>query len=161
MLILRQFGFVAIMLAVSAAVPTARRGQEYVPLPVGLISAHTIYLINDSGDLKAYDNFYKELAKWGRFKVVTSRDEADIVAVLTTTSTYSLTLGTATGLTTGGVTTMSGTAMSVPSENLYLKIFERKTGDTLWSDSTEKWITRGHAPSKLIDNLKKRMPRSA
>ncbi len=159
MFLMRQMG-VFTLLAAATAAPTPRNGQDHAPLPDSLIAAHTIYLINDSGDLKAYDAFYKELAKWGRFKVVTSRQESDVVAVLTTTSTYALTTGTATATTAGGITTATGTAVSIPNEKLYLKIFERQTAETLWSDSTDKWVTSGHAPAKLIDNLKKRMPKS-
>jgi hypothetical protein len=57
--------------------------QDHAPLPERLIAARTIYLINDSGDLKAYDAFFRELTKWRRFKVVASRDTVDVVAVLT------------------------------------------------------------------------------
>ena len=134
--------------------------QEHAPLPENLVSARTIYLINDSGDLKAYDTFFKELNKWGRFKVVTSREAADVVAVLTSTATYALTIGTATAVSSGTVTTATGSAVSVPSTFLHLKIFDPRTAEPVWSDSVEKWITSGHAPSKLVDNLRKRMPKA-
>jgi hypothetical protein len=147
-------------LTAAIVVPTAAlSGQEHAPLPASLVSAGTIFLINDSGDLKAYDTFYKELTRWGRFKVVTSRDAADVVAVLTSTAAYVLTIGTATAVSSGTTTTATGSAVSVPSTYLHLKIFDARTSEQVWSDSTEKWITSGHAPSKLVDNLKKRMPK--
>jgi hypothetical protein len=133
--------------------------QDHAPLSDKLVSARTVYLINDSEDVKAYDTFFRELKKWGRFKVVTSRETADVVAVLTSTATYALTIGTATATTSGNVTTLNGSAISVPNTFLHLKIFDGRTGDPVWSDSTEKWISSGHAPSKLVGNLRKRIPK--
>lgn len=129
-------------------------GQDHAPLPANLVAARTIYLINDSGDRKAYDTFHREPTEWGRFKVVTSRDAADVVAVLTSSATYALTIGSATAVTSGTTTMATGSAVSIPSTYLHLKIFEARTSEQVWSDSTEKWITAGHAPSKLVDNLK-------
>jgi len=48
----------------------------------------------------------------------------------------------------------------VPSTFLHLKIFEARTAEPVWSDSTEKWIASGHAPSKLVENLRKRVPKA-
>lgn len=135
-------------------------GQEHAPLAERLVAAKSVYLVNDSGDIKAYDRFYRELTKWGRFKVVTSRDTADIVAVLTSSATYALTVSTATAVSSDNVTTAAGTAVSVPSTFLHLKVFDARTGEPLWSDSTEKWVTSGHAPSKLVKHLRTRMPKS-
>jgi hypothetical protein len=128
--------------------------EDHAPLPERLVTAKSAYLVNDSGDLKAYDNFYKELRKWNRFLVVPSRGDADVVMVLTSNSQYAISVVTATA--TGG--NVIGTAVSVPSTSLCLKIFDPATAETLWSDMTEKWITSGHAPSKLVSNLRKRLP---
>jgi hypothetical protein len=53
-------------LALAAIVPVlllipARKShaQEHAPLPDSLVSAETVYLVNDSGDLKAYDTFLR------------------------------------------------------------------------------------------------------
>lgn len=135
------------------------RAQEYAPLPEKLLAARNVYLINDSGDLKAYDAFFKELKKWARLTVVSSREAADVVAVLTSNAEYSVSVGTATSVDVGNVTTTTATAVSVPSSFLHLRIFDRASGEPLWSDSAEKWIASGHAPSKLVGNLKKRVPK--
>ncbi len=95
----------ALLLGLAGLFTPGLAAQEHAPLPESLTTARTIHLINDSGDLKAYDVFFKELSKWGRFGVVQSREAADLVAVLTSSATYSLTIGTATAATTAGVTT--------------------------------------------------------
>lgn len=87
---------------------------------------------------------------------MTSREGAEIVMVLTSNSQYAVSVVTGTPVTGGGVI---GTAVSVPSTSLCLKIFDSTTAEVLWSDMTEKWVTSGHAPSKLVSNLKKRMPK--
>jgi hypothetical protein len=72
------------LLSLSAAVAIGLApalAQERAPLPAKLLAAQTVYLSNES-DLKAFDRFYSELRKWGRFKVVPSKDEADLIAVL-------------------------------------------------------------------------------
>lgn len=119
-----------------------------------------MYLINDSGDLKAYDKFYNELRKWNQFAVLTSRDGADIVMALTSNSQYVLSVVSGSAVSSGGVTTGSATAVAVPSTSLHLRVFDGRTAEVLWTDMTEKWVTSGHAPSKLVSNLKKRFPRT-
>jgi len=134
--------------------------EDYAPLPQKLATARAVYLINDSGDLKAYDKFYKELKAWNRFEVVGSRERADVVMVLTSNSQYALSVTSGTVVTTGGASSGVATSVAVPSTFLHLKVFDSSTADLLWSDATEKWITSGHAPSKLVSNIRKRMPKA-
>jgi len=133
--------------------------EDYAPLPEKLTSAKSVYLINDSGDLKAYDKFYKELKTWNRFAIVGSRERADVVMVLTSSSHYALSVTSGTAVSGGGVSSGVATSVAVPSTFLHLKVFESSTADLLWSDATEKWVTSGHAPSKLVSNMRKRMPK--
>ncbi len=125
--------------------------QEHAPLPERVLSAETIYLSNDSGDLKAFDAFYSELRKWGRFKIVTSKDGADLVAVLTTTETSAAVVGTATSVGIGNAATSTGSAVSIPRTFLQLRLVDSTTSESVWSDSVEKWLASGHAPSKASD----------
>lgn len=153
-------GWTAVCVVAALLVADVSPAQDRAPVPEQLLVAKSVYLINDSGDLKAYDKFYSELKKWGRLQIVTSRDAADVVAVLTSSSTYALSASTATAATADNVTTATGTSVSVPSTFLHLKVFDRSSGEPLWSDSTEKWVTAGHAPTKLVSNLKSRMPKT-
>jgi hypothetical protein len=133
---------------------------EYAPLPERLVTAKAVYLVNDSGDLKAYDRFYSELKKWNQFTVVRARTDADIVMALTSNSQYALTIASGTATSGGGMTTGSATAVTVPSTSLHLRVFDANTAEVLWTDMTEKWVTSGHAPTKLVSNLKKRFPKA-
>jgi len=58
----------------------------HAPLSPELMGAKTIFIENDSGNAAATDKCYDELSKWGRFKIVGSRDQADVVFQITTHS---------------------------------------------------------------------------
>jgi len=142
-------GFALVVIPLTGALAA----QDHAPLPASLVAARSAYLVNSSGDLRAFDKFYQELRKWNRFTIVPSRESADIVMELSTVASTQVVTGAA--FTSGGVTSATGTA--VPIEKLRLRVLE---GDeVLWTDETDKWVTSGHAPSKLVSNLKKRMPR--
>lgn len=147
---------VPLALSITMASGPLSAAQDHAPLPERLVEARSVYPVNDSGDLKAFDKFYQELKKWNRFTVVTSRDDAEIIMALTSNPGYAVSVVTGTVVPGGSVV---GTAVSVPSEYLCLKVFNSATAELLWSDKTEKWVTSGHAPSKLVSNLKKRMPK--
>jgi hypothetical protein len=145
----------ALWLAIAASVAAIQKA----PLPERLATAVKVYLVNDSGDLKAFDKFFEELSNWGRFAIVTTREQADVVVVLTSSAQYAYSISTATATAVGGVAQGTGMSIPVTSSFLHLKIFDRQTADVLWSDQTEKWITSAaHAPSILVSRLKDRMP---
>ena len=113
---------------------------EQGPLPQLLATAKSVYPINASGDLKAYDSFYESLTKWNHFTIAPTRQGADIVAVLTTNAAYTMTFNSASGPTNGGASTSIGSAFSIPPNYLGLKIFDAHTGEVLWTDAAD---TRG------------------
>ena len=135
--------------------------QEFAPLPDKLVVAKSVYLVNECGGIKAYDRFYKELKAWDRFSVVTSRDQADIIMVLSSKDRGGVSVASGSATASGGVATGSATSVDVPSTFLQLRVSERSTLEVLWTDETEKWVTSGHAPSKLVSNLRKRFPKAS
>jgi hypothetical protein len=130
---------------------------QHAPFPEPLTNAKSIFLINDSGDAKAYDAFYSEMTKWKHFSITQKKEEADVIAVLTTNGAYVLTMGNATA-SSGHTTNAYGSAFSIPVNYLGLKVFDGHSGDVLWTDSEQKWMGAGHAPSILIKRLKERFP---
>jgi hypothetical protein len=127
--------------------------KEHAPLPATLIAARSAYLVNASGDPKAFDKFYLELRKWNRFTLAQTRQSADVTMELSTVSNSQVVTGGA--YTSGGVT--SGTAVAAPIERLRLRVLAGE--EVLWTDETDKWVTSGHAPAKLVSNLRNRMPK--
>ena len=49
------------------------------PLPAAIVNAKKIFLTNGGGSNLAYDAFYSEMKSWGKYEIVGSPDEADLV----------------------------------------------------------------------------------
>jgi hypothetical protein len=130
-------------------------GAQQPPLPQVLAAAKSVYPINASGDLKIYDAFHESLVKWNHFTIASTRQRADIVAVLTTNGAYTMTFDS------GSATTAVGSAFAIPANYLGLKIFDARTGEVLWADAVDKGATgAGHAGGELVNRLRDRFPKS-
>ena len=137
------------------------REKNHLPLPPQILSAKTIYIDNQSGAAKLADRAYEQLTKWGRWQVVSDRQKADLILLLSTRQ-YN---GGYTTSTTGRIddngninTTSDATPVSVGYT--YITVVDPKTGDNLWSDS-KRWgnlYTGFHSATKgLVDELMKRI----
>jgi predicted Zn-dependent protease len=85
---------------------------------------------NDGTWSKAYDKFYVALKKWNRFQLVETKDEADIVIVLSTQA----------GEFGGGVATSGGVLVAGTESKFYIRITDARDATPLWSDYTgEGW----------------------
>ena len=149
------------VLVLALAASATLLAQDVAPLPDKLVAAKSAYLINESGDIKAFDRLFKDLKVWNRFNVVTDRDQADIIIVLMAKERGGVAVASGTAVTSGNVASGSGTSVNVPSVFLQIRISDRTNQEVLWTDEAEKWITSGHAPAKLISNLRKRFPKPA
>src|SRR3989442_14378926 len=52
------------------------------PLPAVIVNAKKIFLSNGGGSNLAYDAFYSKMKEWGKYEVVGSPDEADLIVEL-------------------------------------------------------------------------------
>ena len=52
-------------------------------VPQDLLTAKTVYLRDRSGDRKLFDQIRQQVKQWGRWEVVSSAKEADLVLALT------------------------------------------------------------------------------
>ena len=126
---------------------------QYAPLPPRLTSARTAFLVNDGVWSKTYDKFYKEFTKWNRFEFVATKDEADIVIVL------SHRVGSTGGIYTS--TTITGTSartIQVPinSSTYYIGVMDAADGELLWSDSKGESFLMSNSAKGLVSTLRKR-----
>jgi hypothetical protein len=71
---MNRFRLTAVVLLVAALA-----FAQHTPLPPALLSARTLYIENNSGQTKLGNNCYNELSKWGRFKIVNDRKQADVI----------------------------------------------------------------------------------
>jgi hypothetical protein len=125
--------------------------KDYAPLPVALMNARSVYIANESPDAIVGDRAYSELRKWGRFKIVQSRKDADVVFVFSmetheagyvttasaqTNGTASFTQTSDTTVSGNVSTTTSGSATTRPivRGNVFLHVVDAHTGNEIWSN---------------------------
>jgi hypothetical protein len=126
------------------------RPSKYAPLPEAIFEGRTVFLDNQSGHSSIADRAYDELRKWGRFKVVTSPRNADLVFLLSAREylqgyvTTGSVRATATTQYEGygrSSTDISGQTQSsteaVVSGRTFLTVIDPKDGVGLWSDSMQ------------------------
>jgi hypothetical protein len=129
--------------------------------------SETIFIDNHTGQAKIGDRAYEELKKWGRFQIVSDRNQADLIFLSTAQEHdggYVTSGGGQTGTvdSSGNIRTSSDPTYTthVTVGYTYLTVFDSKSGDNLWSDS-KRWgnlYTGFHRATKgLINELKKRM----
>jgi len=126
---------------------SALANTKHAPLPDQILQARTAYIDNRSGFAAFGDRAYDELAKWGRFKIVKSAKEADLVFLL---SAYEYVTGYRTdtsGTTTGTVDNSGNVRLDGDSTSrthaqtggtTYLTLIDPNTGKSLWADQ-EVW----------------------
>jgi len=130
----------AIILCASAShAQQATADDKYAPLPSQIVSAKTVFILNETGKAKFGDAVYKQIKTWNRWQVITDKNQADIVLVVTDK---------------GGMKSMN------PS--FYLNVTDPKTGSVLWTSRTtmqgKLWRSWNSVAETLVGDIRKRMP---
>jgi len=76
----------AIMLLLVTCYATPGKNSKGVPpslLPAAICDAKKVFLSNGGDSDLAYDTFYSEMQRWGRYETVNSPDEADLIVEVT------------------------------------------------------------------------------
>jgi hypothetical protein len=134
------------------------------PLPAAIVNAKKIFLANSGGSNLAYDAFYSKMKDWGKYEVVGSPDDADLVVELalrvdkngsrvwTSTNTYT------------HETQLHSAEIVDPQ--LILTIYDAKTKNSLWSETDHRRLARleknreketVNSAQRLVDDLKARV----
>lgn len=79
----RGHGVAALLVLIMAAMLCiqAQASPKKVPLPLGVTSAKSVYIINDTGRHVVLGAAKKQFTKWGRFTIAGSKDRADLIVV--------------------------------------------------------------------------------
>jgi len=109
--------------------------DQHAPLPDKIVSAKTVFLMNESGQPKLGDAVYKQIKTWNQWQVVTDRTAADLV--LTTS------------------------AKGAFGQGYYLNVTDAKTGELLWTRKAtmqgKLWRTWNAIAKDLTAELRTRM----
>jgi len=119
-------------------------------LPEAVTSAHTVFLVNETGFPEMQYTAVLELNKWGHFEIAESREKADLVLSLSS-GTHVRALPDGQYPRPTGLNAFAEEA--VPKGHTRVALLDPKTGATLWSDlrKTEGGkVKNGH----LLDGLR-------
>lgn len=160
-----------ISLALSAALLSSgqagakdkKKAVPVAPLPTAIVNAKKIFLSNGGGSNFAYDAFYSRMKEWGKYEIVGSPEEADLIVELSyrvedkgtrvwsTTNTYNN-------------TTQVHSAQIIDPQ-LILTIYDAKTRNSLWSETDHRRLAvrqknrekeTVNSAQRLVDDLKAR-----
>lgn len=70
-----------LFLSVYAGAGKNRKDIPPAPLPSVVVDAKKIFLTNGGGSDLAYDTFYSEMKNWGKYEIVGSPDDADLIPI--------------------------------------------------------------------------------
>jgi hypothetical protein len=134
------------------------------PLPTAVVNAHKIFITNGGGSELAYDSFYSAMKDWGKYEVVGSPEEADLVVeVAYRVENRGTHVWSASNVSNG--TTQVYSAQMIDPE-LTLSIYDAKTKNALWSAVDHRQLARLqknreketiNSAQRLVDQLKARI----
>ena len=155
----KRVGLLALLFTASSGFifPASAQNSRY--LPSRLLTAKLIYFENQTGFAAVGGDAVREIEKWGRFKVVQSRDQAELVFVLSSED-ESRTIGDPEGDRRFGPD-LSFNFRYRPA-NAYLTVDDAITGERLWS-GRHLWggLLTGFnsAGRRLVHKLRKQIER--
>ncbi len=135
---------------------------QHAPLPAKVLIAKTIYIDNKSDRQALADMAYTQLMKWGKYRVLDSKEKADLVLVLTLAYSHteredsdyvSLYNYKTQAWTSGNVP--SGTS-TITWTYTQMRLVDPKTMDVMWADQ-RVWLRKGSATEWLIQSLRQRV----
>jgi outer membrane protein assembly factor BamB len=135
----------------------------YAPLPNKVVTAKTVFFINESGTARFGDDLYRQIRAWNRWDVVTDREKADLVLVLSPSDTVPVVITTTSAAVSGQ--SASGTRMTaagnMQTQHWHLYVIDAKTGDNLWradaSMGGKLWRSWGSIAKSLLSDIQKRL----
>jgi hypothetical protein len=78
----KRVGLLAVIFVLGSGFLIPARAQKRLNLPLRLLTAKLVYFENQTGFAAVGDESVRELERWGRFQVVRSRDQAELLFVL-------------------------------------------------------------------------------
>jgi bifunctional ADP-heptose synthase (sugar kinase/adenylyltransferase) len=140
---------ISLSLLSQSAFAANKKVAPEAPMPALIVRSHKVFLANAGGSTLAFDEFYAQIKSWGRYQLVGSPSEAEIVLELTyavvdqgehvwsSTSAYS------------GKTRVHSARET--SRELQLSIYDAKNKDLLWATTDNPRARFGnHQEEELV-----------
>jgi len=145
------------------AVGKDRKDIPPVPLPAIIINAQKAFTTNGGGSDLAYDAFYAKMKEWGKYQIVGSPEEADLIIELAYRVEHDGTSVWSTTNTYDGTTQVHSAQITDPQ--LVLTIYDAKSKNSLWSTTDHRRLARReknreketiNSAERLVDELRTR-----
>ena len=152
-----------LFLSVCADAGKSRKDIPPAPLPSVVVNAKKVFLTNGGGSDLAYDTFYSEMKNWGKYEIVGSPDDADLIVEISYHVEHGGTRVWSTNNTYNGTTQVHSTQIVDPQ--LVLTIYDAKTKNSLWETIDHRRLARReknreketiNSAQRLVDELKTR-----
>jgi len=133
------------------------------PLPAVIVNAKKIFLSNGGGSNLAYDAFYSKMKDWGKYQIVGSPEEADLIVELAYRVEDKGTRVWSSTNTYNNTTQVHSSQITDPQ--LILTIYDSKTKTSLWSETDHRRLAArqknrekemANSAQRLVDDLKTR-----
>jgi hypothetical protein len=153
-----------VLISLETAVAKNRKDIPAAPLPAVVVNAKKIFLTNGGGSNLAYDSFYSEMKQWGKYEIVGSPEEADLIVELAYRVEHEGTRVWSSTNTYDGTTHVHSAQIVDPQ--LTLTIFDAKTKNSLWSEVDHRRLARReknreketiNSAGRLVEDLKARV----
>lgn len=134
------------------------------PLPAVIGNAKKVFLTNGGGSELAYDAFYLEMKKRGRYEIVGSPDEADLIIELAYRVEQGGTRVWSSTNSYNGTTHVHSAQITDPQ--VVLTIYDAKSKNSLWAAVDHRRLARReknreketiNSAERLVDELKTRV----
>ena len=117
-----------------------RKDVPIAPLPAVIINAQKVFLTNGGGSDLAYDAFYTEMKTWGKYQIVGSPDEANLIIELAYRVEHGGTRVWSSTNSYDGTTQVHSRQIADPQ--LVLTIYDAKSKNSLWSTVDHRRLAR-------------------
>jgi hypothetical protein len=153
-----------VLVSLNASAAKNRKDVPTAPLPAVVANAKKIFLSNGGGSNLAYDSFYSEMKQWGKYEIVGSPEEAELIVELAYKVERAGTRVWSSTNTYDGTTQVHSAQIVDPQ--LTLTIFDAKTKNSLWSEVDHRRLARReknrekeiiNSADRLVGDLKARV----
>ena len=162
---MRKIGAVlCLFFSICAVAAKGTKDIPPAPLPSVVIKAQKAFLTNGGGSNLAYDTFYSEMKKWGKYEIVGSPDEADLIIELAYRVDHGGTRVWSSTNSYDGTTQVHSSQIVDPQ--VVLTIYDAKTKNLLWSMTDHRRLARReknreketvNSAERLVEELKTRV----
>jgi hypothetical protein len=158
----------ALTLATALLVVAPAASQDDEPLAPELLDAETLFVKQTLIDPKIVSRFRSEVAKWDRYAIVASEDDADLIATLSAAVDYTPTVADSGRSSDRDDPSSSGRAGETGPrpmgtvqvlDDIHLLI-TLPDGTEVWKDSIPAGSMLGNSSRKLAKRLQKRVEES-